>query len=74
MHDASENLGAHLEAYYDEATKRWVFPGEETTVDPALAPPPTENFLAAAAAAAAAAKTKAGPPNADAPVTGAQTL
>lgn len=27
-HDAEENLGDQLEAYYDEKTKRWVFPGE----------------------------------------------
>ena len=51
VHDASENLGAQLNAHYDEVTKRWVFPGEEAIEDPALGPPPTESFLAAAAAA-----------------------
>ena len=26
--DASDNLGQGLQAHYDEATGRWVFPGE----------------------------------------------
>lgn len=41
-HDASENLGEKLEAYYNKETGRWVFPGEVDDVkDPALGPPPT---------------------------------
>lgn len=40
-HDANDNIGESLEAYYDEATKRWVFPGEDpSAADPASAPPP----------------------------------
>lgn len=43
-HDASENIGKSLEAYFDKQTGKWVFPGEENTTgepDPAALPPPT---------------------------------
>ena len=43
-HDANENIGQGLEAYFDENTKKWVFPGEDPSSaapDPGSAPPPT---------------------------------
>ena len=27
-HDANENMGGAMEAYYDKATGKWVIPGE----------------------------------------------
>jgi hypothetical protein len=47
-HDASENLGNKLEAYYDKSTKKWVFPGEDNNqLDIASGPPPTSGFMSA---------------------------
>ena len=46
VHDASENLGNKLEAYYDKSQDRWVFPGEEDSSNaPSLAPPPLSGFV-----------------------------
>lgn len=40
-HDADANLGKSMEAYFDKATGKWVFPGEEdNNNDPAIKPPP----------------------------------
>jgi hypothetical protein len=33
-HDASENIGKSLEAYYDNKLGRWVFPGEVSDILP----------------------------------------
>jgi len=32
-HDASENIGGSLEAYYDQKLGRWVFPGEVSEIE-----------------------------------------
>jgi hypothetical protein len=41
-HDANENIGESLEAYFDQKTQRWVFPGEKPPDnDPSAGPPPT---------------------------------
>ena len=39
-HDADDNLGGRMEAYYDEHTKKWVFPGEDPDAPGPAAPPP----------------------------------
>ena len=46
-HDANDNIGQGLQAHYDSATGRWVFPGEENaeTNDPASLPPPTVDLF-----------------------------
>ena len=31
-HDANENMGGAMEAYFDKATGKWVIPGEVSTV------------------------------------------
>ena len=38
--DGTENLGQEMEAYYDEVSGRWIFPGEED-ISNELPPPPT---------------------------------
>ncbi|MBY0308879.1 MAG: hypothetical protein K2Q09_09075, partial [Phycisphaerales bacterium] len=35
-HDATENIGKSLEAYYDDKLGRWIFPGEVRTHDEAV--------------------------------------
>jgi hypothetical protein len=43
-HDANDNIGTGLgEAYFDKATGKWVFPGQEDggANDPTAGPPPT---------------------------------
>lgn len=45
-HNANDNLGQGLEARYDEATKRWIFPGEENKVsEESLGPPPMKMMM-----------------------------
>merc|ERR1711998_689762 len=39
--DANDNLGTENKAYFDPATKKWVFPGEDPVDDIAVGPPPT---------------------------------
>ena len=39
--DANDNLGTANEAYFDKATQKWVFPGEDPVEDVAVGPPPT---------------------------------
>ena len=46
VHDASENLGNKLEAYYDKSQDRWIFPGDEDSSNAqSLAPPPLSGFV-----------------------------
>jgi len=43
VHDATENMGAKLEAYFDPKLNRWVWPGEDPDANKevAMPPPPT---------------------------------
>ncbi len=55
-HEATQNLGDKLEAYFDKSKNTWVFPGQENEPAPAaLAPPPTSAMPMSAPQAAPAA-------------------
>eukprot|EP01039_Chlorochromonas_danica_P008530 gene8530-9403_t len=69
-HDASENIGSSLEAFYDKQLGRWVFPGEEASAaaSPALAPPPmampsSSSSSSAPSSASGAVQPPSGPPS-----------
>ncbi|KAE9008059.1 hypothetical protein PR002_g16017 [Phytophthora rubi] len=56
-------LGEHMEAYYDEDAKRWVFPGETTSEEPTMPSAPPTGPLPGSAPGSSA--TGAPPPGAN---------